>query len=87
MSELLAELGVTALYTLRDVAPIVVIIVGFQVLVLRRPIPNLRKTVTGVVYVLIGLTLFLVGLDEALFPLGKLMAQQLTDPQFMAGMA
>ena len=43
----------------------------------------------GFVYVLIGLAFFLEGLELALFPLGKLMAAQLTDPAFMpiAGVA
>jgi hypothetical protein len=34
-------------------------------------------------FVLFGLTFFLEGLEHALFPLGKLMAQQLTDPGFL----
>jgi hypothetical protein len=39
---------------------------------------------TGFALVLIGLAFFLMGLEQALFPLGKVMAQQLTDPQFLA---
>jgi len=53
------------------------VLLGFQFLVLRRPIPNMRRVIAGFAYVLVGLTLFLVGLQEALFPLGKAMAQQL----------
>ena len=71
--------------TVFDVLPIVVIIFGFQLLVIRRPIPNLRKVVFGFVYVLLGLAFFLEGLEIALFPIGKLMAQQLTDPAFIYG--
>jgi hypothetical protein len=57
-------------------------------LVIRRPIPNLRKVLVGFVYVLLGLALFIDGLEQALFPLGRLMAQQLTDPAFiLAGRA
>ncbi len=74
-----------ALSTLRDVLPIVVIIFGFQFLVIRRPIPNLKRVVVGFLYVLLGLTLFLEGLEQALFPLGRLMAAQLTDPEFIFG--
>jgi len=74
----LETIGHTTLATLRDVAPIVAILIGFQWLVLRRRPPNLKRIATGFVYVLIGLTLFLVGLEEALFPLGETMAQQLT---------
>lgn len=64
--------------TLRDVAPILVVLVGFQVLVLRRPLPHLRRMLGGFAYVLMGLTLFIVGLEQALFPLGETMAGQLT---------
>jgi hypothetical protein len=85
--ELLTHLLGTAVSTITDVLPIAVIILGFQLLVLRQRIPNLKSVLTGFVYVLVGLTLFLVGLEEALFPVGKLMAQQLTDPAFIRGTA
>jgi len=81
--ELLHHLLATGLSTITDVLPIAGIIFGFQLLVLRQNIPNLKSVLVGFIYVLIGLTLFLVGLEEALFPLGKLMAQQLTDPGFI----
>ena len=71
--------------TLRDVLPIVVIILGFQLGVLRRPIPNVRRVVIGFLYVAFGMELFLLGLAEALFPLGKLMAAQLTHPELILG--
>lgn len=69
--------------TVRDVLPIVGIIVGFRLFVLRRRIQNLKRVVIGFVYVIVGLALFLIGLDEALFPLGRSMAQQLTNPAFI----
>ena len=75
----------TLLSTVRDVLPIAAILFGFQLLVIRRPIPNLKKVLIGFGYVLLGLALFLIGLEEALFPLGKLMAEQLTDPAFILG--
>ena len=81
--ELLQHLLKTGASTLTDVLPIAGIIFGFQLLVLRQNIPNLKSVLVGFAYVLVGLTLFLVGLEEALFPLGKLMAQQLTDPAFI----
>lgn len=80
MLGLLETIGQTTVATLRDVTPIVAILFGF-----RRP-PNLKRIATGFVYVLLGLTLFLVGLEEALFPLGETMAQQLT-AQAMIGTA
>ena len=69
--------------TIRDVLPILAILVGFQLFVLRRRIPNLQRVITGFVFVLFGLTFFLLGLEQALFPLGKLMAEQLTNPGFL----
>ncbi|NNG11996.1 MAG: DUF1538 domain-containing protein [Halobacteria archaeon] len=71
--------------TLRDVLPIAAILLGFQVLVLRRAVPNLKRVLLGFLYVLIGIVLFLEGLEQALFPLGRLMATQLTDPAFILG--
>lgn len=70
--------------TVTDVLPIAVIIFGFQFAVIRKPPPNLAKVIAGFAWVVIGLTLFLLGLEWALFPLGKLMAAQLTDPAFIA---
>jgi len=71
------------LATLRDVFPIAAVIFGFQLLVLRRRIPHLKQVLIGFLYVLLGLTLFLQGLEQALFPLGRLMAEQLTSVQFL----
>ncbi len=73
------------LATFRDILPILGLIVCFQLFVLRQPIPHLRRLVIGGVYVVVGLTLFLIGLQKALFPVGKLMALQLSDPVFLAG--
>ncbi len=83
--ELLSHFIELLFLTVRDVLPIAGVIFGFQRLVLRRPIANLKRVLLGFFYVLLGLTFFLQGLDLALFPLGKLMAQQLTDPSFIAG--
>jgi hypothetical protein len=79
----LVSLAKTLLQTVWDVAPIATILLGFQILVLRRPIPHLRNVMFGFAYVLAGLAFFLEGLELALFPVGKLMAEQLTDPQFL----
>lgn len=73
------------LVTLIDVLPIIILITSFQLLVLRQPIPHLRRLVVGGVYVVVGLALFLAGLEKALFPLGKIMAAQLSDPSFISG--
>ncbi len=80
---MLALFGDHFLSTLTDVIPIVSMLFVFQLLVLKKPINNLRRVVLGFFYVCLGLTLFLMGLDQALFPLGDAMAQQLTSAQFL----
>ncbi len=82
---LFADLGHTLLTTTRDVLPILAVLVGFQVFVLRQPIPNPRRLIAGGLCVLVGLALFLIGLEGALFPLGRAMAQQLSAPGFVFG--
>ena len=79
----LVELGTTILNTVRDVIPIAVIIFGFQFFVIRRKPANLGQILIGFFWVLIGLSFFLLGLEWCLFPLGRLMAEQLTDPAFI----
>ena len=74
----LVDLATSFGTTLRDVAPIVLVLVVFQVLVLRQKLPRLKQIITGFVLVVIGLSLFLVGLNDALFPIGETMAAQLT---------
>ena len=46
---------------------------------------NLILAIQLILVVLIGITLFLLGLEQALFPLGRQMAEQLTDPAFIHG--
>lgn len=58
----------------RDLLPIVLVIGFFQFLVLRQPIPNLSDMLLGTLFVVIGLTLFVRGLDLGLFPIGQSMA-------------
>ena len=85
MSTLFVSLLVTFTATVRDVLPIAVILFVFQFAVLRQPVANLKKVLIGFVYVLVGLSFFLQGLEQALFPLGRLMAEQLTNPEFIHG--
>ncbi len=71
------------LATAKDIFPIAAIIIGFQLLIIRKPLPNPGKTLLGFFYVLLGIAFFLEGLEMALFPLGELMAVQLTAPEFL----
>lgn len=89
------DLALIALETIldmsMDVLPIVVFIVFFQVVVLKKAIARPREMAVGFVFVAVGLGLFLVGLEQALFPLGEAMAIQLThaliDPNSSAEVA
>ncbi|MCG8018286.1 MAG: DUF1538 domain-containing protein [Candidatus Thiodiazotropha sp. 'RUGA'] len=69
--------------TVLDILPIAAILFGFQIFVLRRPLKNAKEIGIGFLMVLFGLALFLEGLDLALFPLGELMASQLTSPELL----
>jgi len=81
--EWLGEFALTFLHTIIDVFPIAAIIFGFQLFVIRKKMPNLKRVLVGFFYVIIGLALFLQGLEDALFPIGKMMAAQLTDLEFI----
>ncbi len=59
----------------RDLAFIVLVISFFQLVILRQPFPDLGRALVGLVMVLLGLALFVRGLDLGLFPLGESMAQ------------
>jgi hypothetical protein len=83
MIEWLFDIALKLLETCRDILPIASVIIGFQLLVIRRPLTNPKKTLIGFVFVLLGIVFFLEGLNMALFPLGNLMASQLTTPEFL----
>ena len=61
---------------LRDLAPIILVIVFFQIVVLQQPFPDLAAVVAGLACVIVGLTLFVQGLESGLFPLGEELAQE-----------
>ena len=69
--------------TVLDVLPIIGVVFGFQFLVIRRKVENLPQIVIGFVMVVVGLAVFLVGLDHALFPIGEIMAGQLVAGDFL----
>ena len=61
----------------RDLAPIILVIAAFQVLVLRQPIPDFLDLLVGCACVVIGLALFVRGLEAGLFPIGSMLADGL----------
>jgi hypothetical protein len=83
MIDYFTDFALVLFYTVRDVLPILLLIIFFQLVVLKQPVPHLKKMIVGGVYVVLGLALFLMGLEKALFPVGKIMATQLSDPLFI----
>jgi len=61
---------------IRDLAPIILVIAFFQIVVLQQPFPNLGGVLVGLLCVIAGLTLFVQGLESGLFPLGEELAQE-----------
>lgn len=60
--------------SIRDLAPIIVVVAVFQLVVIRQPFPDLQQTLVGLVFVVVGLTLFVQGLETGFFPLGESLA-------------
>ena len=61
--------------SVRDLLPIIVVVAVFQLLVIQQPFPDLHQTLVGLVFVVIGLTFFVQGLETGFFPLGESLAQ------------
>ena len=75
MTGALTAMARRILAALRDLAPVILVIVFFQVVVLRQPFPNLAEVIIGLICVVAGLTIFVQGLESGLFPLGEALAQ------------
>ncbi len=57
-----------------DLLPIVLVVVVFQLFIIRQPVPDVEQMITGMILVVLGLTLFIQGLEQSLFPLGESLA-------------
>jgi hypothetical protein len=79
LSNFLEKFGDTVL----DLVPIILLIAFYQMFVLKRKPPQVKKLLMGLFFVIIGLALFLLGLEQALFPVGEIMAVQLSNPDFV----
>lgn len=66
------------LSTALDVLPVAIFMLFFYRVVLRQRLANRRNILVGLAFVVVGLALFLQGLDKALFPVGRMMVEQLT---------
>lgn len=71
---LVVQIGHDVRGALRDLTPIALVVAFFQLVVLRQPLPNLGQIATGAVMVVLGLALFIRGLELGLFPIGEAMA-------------
>jgi hypothetical protein len=60
-----------------DLVPIIIVIVFFQVVVIQQPFPEIIEIIIGVLFVVVGLMLFVEGLETGLFPIGEAMAYAL----------
>ncbi len=60
-----------------DLLPIVLVIAFFQIIVLKQPMPQMGEVLFGGILVVLGLTLFIEGLEMGLFPIGETMAHAL----------
>ncbi len=54
-----------------DLLPIIVVVSFFQIVVLREPFPHLPEILVGLLFVVVGLMLFVEGLEIGLFPIGE----------------
>lgn len=77
MKDSLVALSKDALSSLRDLAPIVLVIAVFQVFVIRQPVSGFLSIIFGGLLVVAGLTFFIFGLRIALFPIGENLAHAL----------
>lgn len=68
-----------------DILPIILVLFFFQAVIIRKKIPHFRQIAVGLIMVTLGLAVFIVGLEECIFPLGAQMADQLTHPNFLLG--
>ena len=74
MTATLQKLLHAMLGSMRDLLPIVVVILFFQFAVLQQPLPDIGQLLIGVLFVVLGLTFFIHGLEQGLFPIGESMA-------------
>ena len=74
MNRILGNITRSLLDSVRDLLPIILVVAFFQLLILRQPIPNLESILIGTLLVVVGLTLFIKGLEMALFPIGETIA-------------
>lgn len=74
MDKTLKKLAGFLIGSIRDLAPIIAVILFFQLVIIQQPLPNVGHLLLGIFFVLLGLTFFIHGLEQGLFPIGESMA-------------
>ncbi len=77
MPQSLKALARSLLDSLRDLLPVILVVLFFQLVVLQQPLPNLGQLLFGTFLVVLGLTFFINGLEMGLFPVGESLARAL----------
>ncbi len=77
MNQSLKALARSLLGSMRDLLPVIVVVLFFQLAVLQQPLPNLGQLLFGTFLVVLGLTFFINGLEMGLFPVGESLAHAL----------
>jgi hypothetical protein len=77
MNQSLRALARALVGSMRDLLPVVVVVVFFQLAVLQQPLPNVVQLLSGLLMVVLGLTFFINGLEMGLFPIGESLAHAL----------
>ena len=71
----LRRFGLNIVGACRDLLPIILVILIFQLAIVRQPFPDVVNVFVGLILVILGLALFVVGLEIGLFPIGEAMAE------------
>jgi hypothetical protein len=77
LKDSLTALSKDALFSLRDLAPIAIVIAVFQIFVIKQPVEGFLSLIFGALLVVAGLAFFIFGLRLALFPIGEALAHAL----------
>jgi hypothetical protein len=74
---ILPEIATKLWMAFKDLLPIILVIAFFQILVLKQPLPDFLDVIVGGVFVVLGLMIFVQGLEMGLFPIGETLAHEL----------
>jgi len=84
MNQQLSLLLKALLGSLRDLLPIILVVGFFQMVIIQQPIPDFFEILLGTLFIVIGLTLFVHGLETGLFPIGETMAYEFAEKGSLA---